>query len=69
MSITTYFNRQLSKASSKTSHQISVFFKNMAKRKPSPSTKAFAILKNTYKLREGASKVGAAIVTLLGIFY
>ena len=66
---TTYFNRQLSKASSKTSHQISVFFKNMAKKKPSPGTKAFAILQNTDKLREGARKVGDAIVTLLGIFY
>ena len=65
---TTYFNRQLSKASSKTSHQISVFFKNKAK-KPSPGTKAFAILQNTDKLREGARKVGDAIVTLLGIFY
>lgn len=65
---TTYFNRQLSKASSKTSHQISVFLKNKAK-KPSPSTKAFAILQNADKLREGASKVGDAIVTLLGIFY
>ena len=36
---------------------------------PSPGTKAFTILKNTDKLREGASKVGDAIVTLLGIFY
>ena len=66
---TTYFNRQLSKASSKTAHQLNVFLKNMAKKKPSPSTKAFAILKNTYKLRESARNVGDAIVTLLGIFY
>ena len=66
---TTYFNRQLSKASSKTAHQLNVFLKNMAKKKPSPSTKAFAILKNTYKLRESARNVGDAIVTLLGLFY
>ena len=49
-------------------HQISVFLENMDIM-PSPSTKAFAILKNTYKLRESARNVGDAIVTLLGIFY
>ena len=65
---TTYFNRQLSKASSKTAHQINVFLKNSDKM-PSPGTKAFAILQNTDNLREGARKVGDAIVTLLGIFY
>ena len=66
--VNTYFNRQLLKASSKTAHQISVFLKNMAK-KPSLGTKAFAILRNTDKLRESARNVGDAIVTLLGIFY
>ena len=49
-------------------HQISVFLKNSDKML-SPGTKAFAILKNTYKLRESARNVGDAIVTLLGIFY
>jgi len=38
-------------------------------KKPSLGTKAFAILRNTDKLRESAKKVGDAIVTLLGIFY
>lgn len=36
---------------------------------PSPGTKAFAILRNTYNLSKVVEKVGDAIVTLLGIFY
>jgi hypothetical protein len=49
-------------------HQISVFLKNSDKM-PSPSTKAFAILRNTDHLSKGVEKVANAIVTLLGIFY
>ena len=63
-----YFKSQLSNASSKTQHQISVFLKN-SKKVPGVNTKAYSILSKTVNVYKIAERATGVIVDLLGLFY